>query len=146
MKSRHAGALATVCLLLVLASCGTPTIRAYSGAARSQDQVAILTVEVKSIFGVQPVLDSLDGKVMHKGLERVNMRVEMEPGPHRASVRFFESKVAGLDCSAKDKQVDFVAEPGHTYLLQATVQVGYPCFLGGTRFWQPAIVDITPKQ
>ena len=133
------------CWLLLLGACGTPTIRAYPGATLPQDQVAILTVEVKGVFGVQPVLDSLDGKTMHEGVQLVNMKVEMSPGPHRASVRFFDQKIIGsMSCSAKDQLVDFIAEPSHIYQVQATVRGELPpCALGRTRNWSATIVDVT---
>lgn len=148
MKYQNAQTLFVVCGLLLLGACGTPTIRAYSGAVLPQDQVAILVVDEKGVFAIQPVLDSLDGQTLHKDSELVNMRVEMTPGPHRASVRFFEQKVLWSMncCSAEDKRVDFVAEAGHTYQVQANVRGEYPCFLGGTRLWDATIVEITPGQ
>ena len=132
------------CWLLLLGACETPTIRAYPSATLPSDQVATLTVELTGLIGVQPVLDSLDGQTMHEGLQLVNMKVKISPGPHRASVRFFEQRVAGsMSCSAEDKLVDFIAEPGHTYQVQATVHREFPCFLGGTKFWDAVIVDVT---
>ena len=130
--------------LSLLGACGTPTIHAYPDAALSPDQVAILSVEVNNIFGVQAVLNSLDGKTMHEGLQLVNMRVQISPGPHRASVRFVEQKVIGsMSCSAEDKFVGFVAKPGHTYQLLATVQREYPCVFGGTNSWEATVADVT---
>ena len=129
---------------LLLGACETPTIRANPDAKVPPDQMAILIVDVRSVIGVQPVLDSLDGQTMHHGLQLVNMKVEMSPGPHRASVRFFEQKIIGsMSCSAENQNVDFLAEPKHTYQVQAIVTGEYPCFLGGTRNWKAVIVDIT---
>lgn len=71
------------------------------------------------------------------------MNVEVKPGPHRASVRFYKENVVGFrDCSAEDQFVDFVVEAGHTYVVQANVEAELACALGGTRLWTAAIADV----
>ncbi|HKT17245.1 MAG TPA: hypothetical protein VJR47_04325 [Stellaceae bacterium] len=126
----------------IVAGCGPANIEAYSHDKVSQEQLATLRVDLAGLFNVQPLLMTLDDRPMYKFLGPVNMNVKIKPGRHRASVRFYKENFGARDCSAEDQFVDFFAQAGHTYVVQANVQKELACSLGGTRIWTAIIVDI----
>ena len=138
-----------------LAGCGATTQLAYDGPKRRSDELSILESECTGWCQNPVYLYTIDGKLRPGELHGrssskrapatdwgQNFRYEILPGLHTLSVYYqeggtFYDAVNGtrtMTKSVMDQQITFVAEPGHVYVLGATVF--------GTK-WNATLTDAT---
>ncbi len=142
-------AVATVCRfalvsLPTLLGCAAGTYHFDGERTMSASETAVLSVQVNQVFGLQPVIESLDSQVIHEhgSLQRVDVQLTLPPGRHQAAIWWSNQRAFGAQtCARTAKVVTFDAVAGHRYGITIRARKEVACVLGGGDDWDVAVVD-----
>ena len=143
---------------MALSGCFPARSRLYEGQRLPAERVAVLTNSYALPSTASPPLvhvELVDGQEIHQNISGL-VDVEMLPGRHSLTVKFFHSYTSpggrsSVVWSSKEQTIAFVAEAGRTYVIvplmgergAAIAEMKFASRAWDYETWRPQIFDIT---